>query len=93
MGNLERYLLARSYQELERWKEAETWFRTLFWQDHSLAYYHLGRVYEELGETEKARQAYEDFAIAFAEADPELQPLVEEARLKMAQLGDFPGSE
>ncbi|MEJ2548233.1 MAG: tetratricopeptide repeat protein, partial [Gemmatimonadota bacterium] len=82
-----------SYMELGRWKEAETWFRTLFWQDHSLAYYHLGRVYEELGETEKARQAYEDFAIAFAEADPELQPLVEEARLKMAQLGDFPGSE
>jgi hypothetical protein len=33
----------------------------------------------------------EDFAIAFA--DPELQPLVEEARLKMAQPGDFPGSE
>jgi tetratricopeptide (TPR) repeat protein len=91
--NLERYLLARSYMELGRWKEAETWFRTLYWQDHSLAYYHLGRVYEELGETEKARQAYEDFAIAFAEADSELQPLVEEARLKMAQLGDFPGSE
>jgi len=92
-GNLERFLLARSYMELGRWKEAETWFRTLFWQDHSLAYYHLGRVYEELGETAKARQAYEDFAIAFAEADSELRPLVEEARLKMAQLGDFPGSE
>jgi tetratricopeptide (TPR) repeat protein len=93
VDDLDRFLLARSYMQIGRWKEAETWFRTLYYNDASLAYYHLGQVYEELGETEKARQAYEDFAIAFAEADPEFQPLVEEARLKMAQLGDFPGSE
>jgi tetratricopeptide (TPR) repeat protein len=93
VNNMDRYLLARSYMELGRWKEAETWFRTQFWNDINLAYYHLGRVYEELGEPARARQAYEDFAIAFADADPELQPLVEEARAKMAQLGDFPDAE
>ena len=93
VSNLDRYLLARSYMELGRWKEAETWFRTQFWNDINLAHYHLGRVYEELGEPARARQAYEDFAIAFADADPEVQPLVEEARAKMAQLGDFPDAE
>ncbi len=91
VGDLERYLLARSYMELGRWKDAESWLRTQFWNDANLVYFHLGRVYEELGEPAKARQAYEDFAIAFAEADAELQPLVEQARAKMAQLGDFPG--
>jgi tetratricopeptide (TPR) repeat protein len=93
LSSLDRYLLARSYMELGRWKDAESWLRTQYYNDVNLAYYHLGQVYEELGEPAKARQAYEDFAIAFAEADPELQPLVEDARMKMAQLGDFPESE
>ena len=79
--------------ELGRWKDAETWLRTLFWEDHSLAVYQLGRVYEALGEPAKARRAYEDFAIAYAEADSELQPLVEQARAKMAELGDFPDAD
>ena len=91
--DLDRYLLARSYMELGRWAEAESLFRTLFYFDHHLVWYHLGQVYEELGEPAKARQAYEDFTIAWADADPELQPLVEEARASMARLGDFPTAE
>ena len=90
VGVLDRYMLARSYMELGRWKQAETWLRTLFWADHSIVHFHLGRVYDELGEPAKARQAYEDFTIAWKNADPALQPLVEDARTQMARLGDFP---
>jgi tetratricopeptide (TPR) repeat protein len=50
----------------------------------------LARVYERLGETEKAREAYMYFVQAWADADPELQPMVEEARQAIVRLrADF----
>lgn len=50
----------------------------------------LGRVSEELGETDAARRSYEAFVIAYEDADPELQPRVEEARQALVRLMDSP---
>ena len=51
-----------------------------------------GRVYEELGEREKAANAYRDFLETWRDADPELEPQKEEARAGLARLGDAPVS-
>jgi len=53
----------------------------------SLALYRLGPLYEELGETEKARDAYAEFAERWKDADPRLQPMVDTARAALARLG------
>lgn len=62
-----------------------------YWQD-PLARYRLGRIHEELGEYDQAREAYEYFVEAWKHADPELQPMVEEARQAMIRLGKPTGS-
>jgi tetratricopeptide (TPR) repeat protein len=50
----------------------------------------LARAYEMLGENEKAHAAYAYFVEAWADADPELQPMVEEAKRSMVRLrGDY----
>lgn len=50
----------------------------------------LARVYERLGETEKARDAYLYFVESWANADPELQPIVERAKQDIVRLrGDY----
>jgi tetratricopeptide (TPR) repeat protein len=45
-----------------------------------LASFYLGKAYAAMNEHEKARDAYEFFAESWREADPELQPMVQEAR-------------
>jgi hypothetical protein len=50
----------------------------------------LARAYEMLGQSEKAHDAFAYFVEAWADADPELQPMVEEAKRSMVRLrGDF----
>jgi hypothetical protein len=51
-----------------------------------LAQNQLGKVYEALGESGKARESYEYFVEYWQDADPELQPIVEEARRALARL-------
>jgi hypothetical protein len=46
-----------------------------------------GRVAERLGNQEKAIASYRRFARAWAYADPQLQPMVEEARVALRRLG------
>ncbi len=48
----------------------------------------LARVYERMGEKEKARDAYVYFVESWADADPELQPMVEEAKQAIVRLRD-----
>jgi tetratricopeptide (TPR) repeat protein/TolB-like protein len=79
-----RWWLGRLLQESGRPREAERYFSS-FWQS-PLAAYHLGKVYEELEDYEKARSSYEFFAEAWRDADPELQPMVEEARAAISRL-------
>ena len=53
---------------------------------HPLVHRELGGVYEALEEYDKAREAYEYFVEYWNEADPELQPMVEEARQAITRL-------
>jgi tetratricopeptide (TPR) repeat protein len=46
----------------------------------------LARAHEMLGEDEKARAAYSYFVQAWSDADPELQPIVEQAKESIARL-------
>jgi len=46
----------------------------------------VGKIQEELGEYDQARESYEYFVEAWKHADPELQPMVEEARQAMIRL-------
>jgi len=51
-----------------------------------LALEFLGPLYEQVGETEKAIRAYAQFADAWRDADPELQPRVEAAVARVSAL-------
>ncbi|MEN8145171.1 MAG: hypothetical protein ABFS14_09490 [Gemmatimonadota bacterium] len=53
----------------------------------ALANRYLGRAYKQLGQDDKARAAYAFFIEAWENADPELQPWVQEARDALARLG------
>lgn len=56
------------------------------------ALYRLGQIHEAMGEPEEARERFEQFVALWANADPELQPWVEDARDRIAALGDtLPG--
>jgi predicted Zn-dependent protease len=50
------------------------------------ASYTLARAYEAAQDYEHARETYTEFAAAWSEADPELRPMVEEARAAAARL-------
>jgi tetratricopeptide (TPR) repeat protein len=93
---LPRFWLAELYIERSEWEEAarvlNSWAWDEFWTPFTaepLVRRRLGHVYEQMGEVEKARQAYADFIAAWADADPEGQVLVEEAREALVRLG-FP---
>jgi len=50
----------------------------------------LARAYERMGEKDKARDAYLYFVESWADADPELQPIVERAKQDIVRLrGDY----
>lgn len=50
------------------------------------AHYRLGQAYEHEGEPALARDAYEVFVTVWADADPELQPYVQDARERLVAL-------
>jgi tetratricopeptide (TPR) repeat protein len=72
--------------ELGRLDQAERAFRALWQWDGPLAHLYLGRLLERTGRPAEAREAYEFFAYAWRNADPELQPAVHEARQAVARL-------
>ncbi|HXV87113.1 MAG TPA: protein kinase, partial [Gemmatimonadales bacterium] len=71
----------------EQFLAAPELFR-LPWDIHmrQQAYRRLGQLYETRGNTEKAIAAYNSFVELWQHADPELQPLVSDARQRIAQL-------
>ncbi len=50
--------------------------------------YYLGRAYEMLGDVERAREQYGLFVEWWADADPELEPRVEDARARLERLSN-----
>jgi tetratricopeptide (TPR) repeat protein len=98
-----RWWLGQLYQETGRFRDAERtlnsygYTRTLsirpFFSsalsNEPLVQNQLGRVYEALGDDDKARESYEEFIENWHNADPELQPIVEEARQAIARLKDL----
>ncbi len=83
---LQIWWLARLHMELGRPQLAAVYLRRLWQDEKPLAYYHLGRQYEALADPVRAGAAYRYFIAAWSEADPELRPLVEEARRALANL-------
>jgi predicted Zn-dependent protease len=85
-----RWWLGQIYLELGQPGDAIQWLNTFvsisgaYWP---LAHLYLGQAYEELGDAEQARNAYAAFLDMWRDADPELQPLVEEARAALELLG------
>jgi class 3 adenylate cyclase/tetratricopeptide (TPR) repeat protein len=80
--------IAELLLEMSRPEEARPYLSSLV-ADHpsdALASRRLGKVFEELDEPAKAREAYERFAILWKDADPELQPRVAEARAAVQRL-------
>jgi tetratricopeptide (TPR) repeat protein len=57
------------------------------------SYLGRGRIYEQLGEREKAAAAYGRFVALWKDADPALQPQVREARAGLARVRDAAKSQ
>ncbi|MFN2383827.1 MAG: tetratricopeptide repeat protein [Gemmatimonadota bacterium] len=75
--------------EMDRPREAVPYLRSLSgWVENPYVVFRLGRLYERLGETQKAREAYETFLLGWRHAD--YQPWVVEARRAVARLGFAP---
>ncbi|MEO8480396.1 MAG: tetratricopeptide repeat protein, partial [Gemmatimonadota bacterium] len=76
--------------ELGRLDQAERAFRALWQADPTASTLQLARILERGGRAAEARDAYRSVADAWREADPELQPLVDEARRAVVRLSDAP---
>lgn len=93
INSMIRQLLGDLYIETGQSRRAITYWESLrrpWTGESSVAYLRLGRLYEQVGELEKARENYELFLIAFEDADPELQPWIAEAEQAIASLGFAP---
>jgi tetratricopeptide (TPR) repeat protein len=91
-----RYLRAELLQQLGRDREALDWLRYGFADTPAepayLAPAHLrrGEIYERLGERGKAAEEYARFLHLWEHCEPELQPLLQEARVRVARLAAEP---
>jgi tetratricopeptide (TPR) repeat protein len=81
-----RWTLVMILMDLERWDQAIPYLRAWWWEPFSFMNYNLARAYEQTGEHDKARKEYAFFVEAWQDADPELQPWVEDARRALARL-------
>jgi tetratricopeptide (TPR) repeat protein/TolB-like protein len=89
---LARFELGKLLLESGDAEEAERYFRSF---DPNNTYFlttprevYLGMTYEALGDPEAARLHYANFIRWWEDADPELQPLVEEATTRLFRLRD-----
>lgn len=87
-----RYLRAELLQQLGRDREALDWLHYGFADTPAevayLAPVHLrqGEIYERLGDRANAAEYYERFLHLWQHCDPELRPLVNEARARLSRL-------
>jgi tetratricopeptide (TPR) repeat protein len=98
MQNHERFLRAELLHELGRDEEALGWYGAFPFLGYSSAIYrgpsHLrrGEIYEQAGDHEKALKHYMLFVEWWKDADPELQPQVEDVRRRIARLAGETGN-
>jgi TolB-like protein len=78
-----RFWLSRLLFDRGDFEKART-YAASFWQD-PLAAFWLAQVHEQLQDYTGAREAYAFFVESWKDADPDLQPLVEEARRAAAR--------
>lgn len=79
-----RWWLGELLLDVGRPRDAERYFRSI--AADPFAALRLGKVYEGLGEYEEARASYEYALLSWQDADPELQPRIQEARQALARL-------
>lgn len=79
-----RWWLGDLMLEVGRLRDAARYFKSL--PGNPFAAYRLGKVYEDLGELQMARASYEYALLSWQDADPELQPQIQEARRGLARL-------
>ncbi len=89
----QRFLQAQWSRSIGRPNEALQWYASLGQVDHLFDLPFLGpailmtaRIHEETGEFEKARAEYAHFVTLWRDAEPELRPLVDNARARLARL-------
>ncbi|HET9582240.1 MAG TPA: protein kinase [Gemmatimonadota bacterium] len=80
------WLVGRLSYELGRLDQAERVFRSLWYWDGPPAQLYLGRIYERKGRTAEALEAHRFVLEAWRNADPELEPLIDEARRAVTRL-------
>ncbi len=92
------HILARTYEALGLWHEAAREYRKILEAFRSrlvrsspnsaervLNEFRLARVYEKLGDTDRARHWYERFTEDWKDADPDIPELIE-ARERLGEL-------
>ena len=79
-----RWAIAKRLLEAGRLREAEYYMRAF--RDDPWAAWHLGHILERLEKFAEARAAYDYAALAWRDAEPELRPRVEEARVAIRRL-------
>jgi tetratricopeptide (TPR) repeat protein len=83
-----RFWLGAIHDQQDRPEPAARYYESLY--DSSVlrtpATYHLADLYERLGRPDDARRAYATVVRVWDEADPELQPLVDHARIRLTAL-------
>ncbi|MGH7570649.1 MAG: adenylate/guanylate cyclase domain-containing protein [Gemmatimonadota bacterium] len=86
-----RFLRAKALEEVGRGEEALRWHASLEASPYGLVYRapaHLARagIYQRAGDVERAVAEYREFVDLWRDADPELQPMVENARAALRRL-------
>ena len=93
---LKRWLVAEAYEGLGRPDSAATYFELAMspigspgaLRDARIAYSYAHRrlvlLYARMGRLEEARRHWEIFSATFTRPDPEMRPLIEEARAALA---------
>jgi tetratricopeptide (TPR) repeat protein len=91
-----RWLVADAYERLGQPDSAAAFFERLVRSPHfhdqrsrglvsSFAHRRLARLYDRMGKHDMARRHWQTFLSTFTEPDPELRPLVEEARVALSR--------
>jgi len=91
----DRFLRGEIYSRLERHDEALRWYATINvvtgYDSPYLAMSHFRRaeIYDRLGESGNAAEHYERFIDLWRDCDPELQPVVDDARRALQRLAEI----